>query len=148
MFSHVFFDVIHEIFNTVFVFQLTFDLELLEYLEDDFSFFFHWFSGVGLTGLFFAANFHQEVVVEISFDVFWKGNKLWEIFKIVEKFLFRCLFSHLECFSLEVMLYETFYQLMLFLNLFHEMFKNFMRGGSLLTGIEHSLNSFWILIFG
>ena len=41
MFSHVFFDVIHEIFNTVFVFQLTFDLELLEYLEDDFSFFFH-----------------------------------------------------------------------------------------------------------
>ena len=38
---HVFLDVVHEIFNAVFVFQLAFDLELLEYFEDYFSLFLH-----------------------------------------------------------------------------------------------------------
>ena len=70
-FTHITLHIIHTTLNTVFILQFTLDLQMLEDFKYDLSLFFWWFFWWLVTSLLLTANFHQEVVIEIAFYVFW-----------------------------------------------------------------------------
>lgn len=101
---HILLNIINLILNAVFIFEFSLGLQMLEYFEDDLPLLFGWLFGTGLLTLLLALYLHQEVTVEILFEMVFKNVEFWELLQVFVEFLLKAVFGHFELDLLEVML--------------------------------------------
>lgn len=76
---HIFLNVLHLVLNAVFAFELSFCLEMLKYLKDDFSLFLRWFFSTRLFALLFSLNFHEKIPIKVLLQMIFQGFKLVQL---------------------------------------------------------------------